>query len=123
MHSHNVLHRDLKPENILLNTDGHLRLTDFGLAKELVQTDDDKTLTVCGTQEYMAPEMIARVGYGKAADFWSLGCIAYEMLSGNPPFSSTKKGGAKELFQKIMVERVKMPKHSTSNALLRAMAD
>ena len=111
LHSHNVLHRDLKPENILLGTDGHLRLTDFGLAKEV---DQEKNLTVCGTQEYMAPEMIARVGYGKAADFWSLGCIAYEMLAGDPPFSSKK--GAKDLFQKIMTERVKMPPYSTAAA-------
>ena len=64
-------------------------LTDFGLAKDFSGTggfnseeDDARALTVCGTQEYMAPEMLARKGYGRAADYWSLGCIAYEMLKG-----------------------------------------
>jgi serine/threonine protein kinase len=61
-----------------------------------------------------APEMIARKGYGKAADFWSLGCIFYEMLQGNPPFQS--KAGAKDLFRKIMTERVRMPTHASANA-------
>ena len=89
-------------------------LTDFGLAKDFSGTggfnseeDDARALTVCGTQEYMAPEMLARKGYGRAADYWSLGCIAYEMLKGLPPFES--KQGAKVLFQKIMTEKVKMP--------------
>jgi len=58
-----------------------------------------------GTPEYMAPEMVARKWYGKGADFWSLGCIAYEMFSGDPPFSSKK--GSKELFKKIMNERIR----------------
>jgi len=72
----------------LLSSDGHVCLTDFGLAKDVSGTggfqnegeDENKLVTICGTQEYMAPEMIARKGYGRAADFWSLGCIAYEML-------------------------------------------
>ena len=89
LHSRGILHRDLKPENILLSTDGHLCITDFGLAKDFRWDDGDgdtngngggsggnedgRALTVCGTQEYMAPEMVARKGYGKAADWWSLG--------------------------------------------------
>ena len=119
LHSVNVLHRDLKPENILLNTDGHCCLTDFGLAKDFTgsgDNDDERARTLCGTQEYMAPEMVARKWYGKGADFWSLGCIAYEMLSGLPPFSMTKKGGAKELFKKIMNERIRMPDGATAAA-------
>ena len=107
LHSLGILHRDLKPENILLCNDGHICLTDFGLAKDFGPdwNDDDpeggeRANTICGTQEYMAPEMVAHKGYGKAADYWSLGCIAYEMLNGLPPFSS--KQGSKELFRKIM---------------------
>eukprot|EP00581_Thalassiosira_minuscula_P003246 CAMPEP_0183738070 /NCGR_PEP_ID=MMETSP0737-20130205/53690_1 /TAXON_ID=385413 /ORGANISM="Thalassiosira miniscula, Strain CCMP1093" /LENGTH=693 /DNA_ID=CAMNT_0025972517 /DNA_START=53 /DNA_END=2131 /DNA_ORIENTATION=+ len=110
LHSINVLHRDLKPENILLGSDGHCRLTDFGLAKDFTgsgDNEDGRARTLCGTMEYMAPEMVARKWYGKGADFWSLGCIAYEMLSGLPPFSSKK--GSKELFRKIMNERIRMP--------------
>lgn len=120
LHTHGVLHRDLKPENILLGSDGHVCLTDFGLAKDFgkggFQTEDDesKALTVCGTQEYMAPEMVARKGYGRAADWWSLGCIAFEMISGLPPFQS--RMGAKDLFRKIMTEKVKMPSGSSAAA-------
>ena len=121
LHTRGILHRDLKPENILLHIDGHVVLTDFGLAKDFsedggFQNEDDESRakTVCGTQEYMAPEMVARKGYGRAADFWSLGCIAFEMLTGDPPFTSKK--GAKDLFSKIMTERVKMPNGSTAAA-------
>jgi len=130
LHSLGILHRDLKPENILLGIDGHLCITDFGLAKDFNEpawgsgtaestdkkenSDDERANTICGTQEYMAPEMVARKGYGKAADFWSLGCIAYEMLKGTPPFESKK--GSKDLFRKIMNERVRMPDGSSAAA-------
>ena len=121
LHTRGILHRDLKPENILLSSDGHVCLTDFGLAKDFsgeggFQNEDDESRarTVCGTQEYMAPEMVARKGYGRAADYWSLGCITYEMLSGRPPFESRK--GAKDLFRKIMTEKVKMPAGSSAAA-------
>lgn len=121
LHSKGILHRDLKPENILLSTDGHLCLTDFGLSKDFRwdnsrNEEDEKALTVCGTQEYMAPEMVAKKGYGKAADYWSLGCIAYEMLVGKPPFESRK--GAKDLFRKIMNERVRMPDGASAAACM-----
>mmetsp|Transcript_22239 Transcript_22239/g.55068 ORF Transcript_22239/g.55068 Transcript_22239/m.55068 type:complete len:811 (-) Transcript_22239:132-2564(-) len=121
LHNLGILHRDLKPENILLCNDGHICLTDFGLAKDFgtgwasgSDDDQERARTICGTKEYMAPEMVARKGYGKAADYWSLGCIAYEMLNGLPPFSS--KQGSKELFRKIMSEKVKMPVGSTAAA-------
>lgn len=122
LHTLGVLHRDLKPENILLGSDGHVCLTDFGLAKDFsnqggFDTDDEaRTLTICGTQEYMAPEMLSRQGYGRAADFWSLGCVAYEMLSGLPPFSRKRNESAKDLFRKIMSERVKMPSGASAAA-------
>ena len=124
LHTSGVLHRDLKPENILLCSDGHVCVTDFGLARDLssesgfggfcTEEDESRARTVCGTQEYMSPEMLSRKGYGRASDWWSLGCIAYEMLSGRPPFESRK--GAKDLFSKIMSEKVKMPDGSTAAA-------
>lgn len=80
LHSLNVIHRDLKPENVLLQHDGHICLTDFGLAKET--NTDSGNRTLCGTSEYMAPEMLTRNGYGKYVDWWSFGALVYEMLIG-----------------------------------------
>jgi len=136
LHNNDILHRDLKPENVLLSSDGHVCLTDFGLSKDFsleqrywsestaedpTATDSDnpndsetRAKTICGTTEYMAPEMIAKKGYGKAADFWSLGCLFYEMLSGRTPFHS--KLGEKDILRKILSERIKMPHGTTSNA-------
>jgi len=83
MHSRNIIYRDLKPENILLDIDGHVKLTDFGFAKYV----QDRTWTICGTPDYLAPEVIAGNGHGKAVDWWSLGILIFEMLAGHPPFT------------------------------------
>lgn len=85
LHSQGVIYRDLKPENILLGLDGHIKLTDFGLSK-VVTENNFKTRTLCGTPEYQAPEILINDEYGKAVDFWSIGCLIYELIAGTPPF-------------------------------------
>ena len=85
LHQNNVIFRDLKPENILLDSEGHIRISDFGLSK-ILENSRDKAYTLCGTLKYLAPEILKNKGYEKSVDWWSLGCIFYEMLMGHLPF-------------------------------------
>ncbi|KAL4151153.1 hypothetical protein PRNP1_008102 [Phytophthora ramorum] len=84
LHEHNFVYRDLKPENILLDSSGYAKLVDFGFAKKLT----GKTYTLCGTPEYLAPEIIIGIGHNVAVDCWGLGILIYEMVVGDSPFSS-----------------------------------
>lgn len=120
LHQQGIIHRDLKPENVLLRADGHICITDFGLAKEI--GDGQATRTLCGTSEYMAPEMLTRTGYGKAVDWWALGALCYEMLVGKPPFIANTQ---KELDRKIMFEKFTVPSYLTAQAigLLRGLLE
>ena len=88
LHKNNMLYRDLKPENILIGKDGHIKLTDFGLSK--IISTFDKTYTICGTLQYLAPEILGGEGYNESVDWWSLGCIMFEMLTGRLPFKFKK---------------------------------
>lgn len=72
----------MKPENVMLDSSGHVRLIDFGLAKRC----PDRTWTMCGTPEYLAPEVVTNQGHNKSADYWTLGVLIYEMMVGVPPF-------------------------------------
>ncbi len=107
LHSLGIIHRDLKPENLLLGSDGHVRLTDFGLAKDTEGGDEGGRLrTICGTSEYMAPEMILKKGYGKAVDWWSLGALLFEMITGYAPFRARS---TRDLYRKILNDKISLP--------------
>ena len=95
LHKMNVVYRDIKPENLLINAQGHVCLTDFGFAKVVV----DRTFTICGTPEYLAPEVITGLGYGKSGDWWAFGILAYEMVVGYPPFYGDTPFG---IYQRIL---------------------
>lgn len=82
LHKMNILYRDLKPENILLDKMGHIRLTELSLAKIV----HDRTFTLCGSPEYISPEIVKGQGYGASVDWWALGILLHEMAVGYPPF-------------------------------------
>ena len=106
MHDKNVIHRDLKPENILLDSEGHLKIVDYGLAKGNITGagEEGGTKTFCGTPEYVAPELVENRGHGKAVDWWALGVILYELLYGLPTFYDKNP---KKMYTKIVNDPIK----------------
>ncbi|KAL2062392.1 hypothetical protein VTL71DRAFT_6658 [Oculimacula yallundae] len=98
-----VAYRDLKPENLLLDADGHIKLVDFGFAKRL---GNRETYTLCGTPEYLAPEVIQSKGHTTAVDWWALGILIFEFLTGYPPFWDSNPI---EIYKKIVGKEVRFP--------------
>uniref|UniRef100_A0A8C9A4J0 Ribosomal protein S6 kinase beta-2 n=1 Tax=Prolemur simus TaxID=1328070 RepID=A0A8C9A4J0_PROSS len=107
-----IIYRDLKPENIMLNSQGHIKLTDFGLCKESIH-EGAVTHTFCGTIEYMAPEILVRSGHNRAVDWWSLGALMYDMLTGSPPFTAENR---KKTMDKIIKGKLALPPYLTPDA-------
>ena len=109
LHNKNIIYRDLKPENILIHKSGFLKLTDFGFAKIV----EGRTYTLCGTPEYLAPEIILNKGHGKPVDWWTCGILLYEMIAGIDPFSDDDP---MMVYQKILKGKIKFPSGFDSNA-------
>jgi len=113
LHVNGIIYRDLKPENILITSDGHICLTDFGLCKTGIESEQDRTTTFCGTPEYLAPEILEGNGYGKSADWWSYGTLLYEMLNGLPPFYDED---VQEMYTKILSAELEIPEFISDEA-------
>ena len=122
VHSHEVLFRDLKPENVMIGVDGHLKLTDFGLSKQLRDEatgplatqlassagesglSKARTRTICGTPEYIAPEVLQGKPYHSSIDWWTYGCLVFEMIHGRAPFCSLDMGSLVQLITRCRIK-------------------
>ncbi|XP_021947882.1 serine/threonine-protein kinase N isoform X4 [Folsomia candida] len=113
LHENKIIYRDLKLDNLLLDTDGYVKMADFGLCKEQVGFGD-RTNTFCGTPEFLAPEVLTEPSYTRSVDWWGLGVLIYEMLVGESPFPGDDE---EEVFDAIVYEEVRYPRSLSLEAI------
>lgn len=121
LHKLNVVYRDLKPENVLVAEDGHIKLADFGLAKDNI-ADNDKAKSFCGSHAYLSPEVLTHKGASKASDIYGIGAVLYEFLTGEPPYYSDD---IPTLYKNIKEGNLKFPNYISEDAknLLKRLLD
>nr|XP_022919763.1 serine/threonine-protein kinase PLK4 [Onthophagus taurus] len=112
LHSHNILHRDMSLSNLLLTKDMQIKIADFGLATQLSRPDE-KHMTMCGTPNFISPEVASRGSHGLEADVWSLGCLLYTLLVGTPPFDTQ---GVKSTLTRVVMANYQLPNYLSVEA-------
>ncbi|XP_030573119.1 serine/threonine-protein kinase PLK4 [Drosophila novamexicana] len=112
LHSHNIMHRDISMSNLLLSKDMHVKIADFGLATQL-KRPDERHMTMCGTPNYISPEVVSHQSHGLPADLWSVGCMLYTLLVGRPPFDTD---AVQSTLNKVVHSDYTIPSHLSYEA-------
>jgi len=115
LHEQHIVYRDIKPENILIDIDGHVRIGDFGLSKPDMSFKNF-AYSFCGSPEYMAPEMLLKIGHTYPVDYYCLGTLLYELVTGLPPYYSHD---TKQIYRRILSEEISFPKEIMLSASVK----
>jgi polo-like kinase 4 len=113
LHSNHIMHRDISLSNLLLTSSMQVKIADFGLATQLSQNFESKHTTLCGTPNYISPEVASRSAHGLPTDVWGLGCLLYTLLVGRPPFDTN---GVKSTLTQVVIGNYSIPDHVSAEA-------